>query len=570
MTTTVQEFIVGKLAVAVAKPTDSLIDVSKRMLQHDYSQLPVVDSANKPIGIVTSDSILNALRNYGVELSRLLVKHALDKKPPIFRQDIDLLDLFDDMDGPFVFVVDDDECLVQIITTFDTTEYFRQRARDILLVENIENTLKDYVQLAFTSKSDGEALLYEAVQSVNNSSSSLKDNFAKAVRHYLGAAQERKGSVSLDDPILDEVFEKYLDAKKPPVVFDDLTLANYISLFLYNDNWTYLESVFELEKAAIVNLLDAVRLTRNALSHFREIGADQSRQLRDCYDLLVGHQDAISTVFAMHADVVTASVTTSGESVEPVDGQFNPVDDELMPGESRYAALAIWLQEQPPEKEQLSISFEEVEEIIGGELPGSAYKNRSWWANDSVGHVQSKQWLDVNWRVAGVNMTEKQVRFARIKDRQRAYIDFYNELIDELRKMPGYEQIPSSPDGSNWYSLKSVSVDGRPVAWLNFAFGRGGVLRVELYIDTGDKETNKQLFDTLDAERNEIEEEVGNELEWQRLNNRRASRVARVYEGRITDSEEDLHALVKKAAPAMAILSKVAEPRIVEIAGRLH
>ena len=44
MTTTVQEYIKGKLPVVTTTLNDSLVIVSKRMIEHDFSQLPVVDS----------------------------------------------------------------------------------------------------------------------------------------------------------------------------------------------------------------------------------------------------------------------------------------------------------------------------------------------------------------------------------------------------------------------------------------------------------------------------------------------------------------------------------------------
>jgi hypothetical protein len=96
---------------------------------------------------------LNALNNYRENLDGLQLKHVLLKKPPSFKQDIDLLDLFDEMNDSFACIVDEDGRLVQVVTTNDMTAYFRQRASDIILAENIESTLKEYVQLAFFKES---------------------------------------------------------------------------------------------------------------------------------------------------------------------------------------------------------------------------------------------------------------------------------------------------------------------------------------------------------------------------------------------------------------------------------
>jgi hypothetical protein len=51
-------------------------------------------------------------------------------------------------------------------------------------------------------------------------------------------------------------------------------------------------------------------------------------------------------------------------------------------------------------------------------------------------------------------------------------------------------------------------------------------LRIDLYLDGGDKDANKQRFDQLLARKSEIEQVVGEPLQWERLDNRRACRVA--------------------------------------------
>jgi Domain of unknown function (DUF4268) len=49
--------------------------------------------------------------------------------------------------------------------------------------------------------------------------------------------------------------------------------------------------------------------------------------------------------------------------------------------------------------------------------------------------------------------------------------------------------------------------------------------RVELYIDRGDKDENKAIFDDLYSQRSSIESTFGRSLIWERLENKRASRV---------------------------------------------
>lgn len=58
------------------------------------------------------------------------------------------------------------------------------------------------------------------------------------------------------------------------------------------------------------------------------------------------------------------------------------------------------------------------------------------------------------------------------------------------------------------------------------SFARKRRLRIELYIDYADKDTNKSLFDSLLARRAHIEGRIGEPLEWERLDQKRASRIA--------------------------------------------
>ncbi|UOY01652.1 DUF4268 domain-containing protein [Blastococcus sp. PRF04-17] len=53
-----------------------------------------------------------------------------------------------------------------------------------------------------------------------------------------------------------------------------------------------------------------------------------------------------------------------------------------------------------------------------------------------------------------------------------------------------------------------------------------GRLRVEAYLDSGNGEVNKALFDELQADAAAWEAKVGHPLSWERLDDKRASRIA--------------------------------------------
>jgi hypothetical protein len=80
-----------------------------------------------------------------------------------------------------------------------------------------------------------------------------------------------------------------------------------------------------------------------------------------------------------------------------------------------------------------------------------------------------------------------------------------------------------TPSESSWIGA-GTGVRGLP---LNYVIVQDEG-RVELYIDRGAEQTeaNKRIFDYLHSQKKEIEETFGSELSWQRLNDKRACRIA--------------------------------------------
>jgi hypothetical protein len=60
--------------------------------------------------------------------------------------------------------------------------------------------------------------------------------------------------------------------------------------------------------------------------------------------------------------------------------------------------------------------------------------------------------------------------------------------------------------------------------------GSGNAVIVENQLERGDHEWNKSMFDRLYKYRPEVEQAFGGELEWQRLEGKRACRIRKVIE----------------------------------------
>ncbi|WP_437765667.1 DUF4268 domain-containing protein [Sorangium sp. KYC3313] len=116
-----------------------------------------------------------------------------------------------------------------------------------------------------------------------------------------------------------------------------------------------------------------------------------------------------------------------------------------------------------------------------------------------------------------------------------AYRRYFQVLIDEMRDKYRFTGIKTALP-QNWHSFQS----GITGITYGTSFALGGRVRAETYIDFGEVERNKALFDALLARRSEVESTFGEPLEWERLDDRRASRIAVYRPGAIQEDDARL------------------------------
>jgi CBS domain-containing protein len=149
MALTIGDLLAGRDRPLSIRPSERLNTAIDLMLRHDYTQLPVTTEAEKLVGIVSSDSILSALEAFGLSTAKMTVADAMTKSRS-FDPDADVADLLNALrDDYAALVVDGEGRLTGIVTGFDASEYFRRRSEDIMLVEDIETSIKEHVLAAF-------------------------------------------------------------------------------------------------------------------------------------------------------------------------------------------------------------------------------------------------------------------------------------------------------------------------------------------------------------------------------------------------------------------------------------
>lgn len=346
------------ITVHIDQPIRSALDL---MVLYDFSQLPVVEEGNsKDCFLVTSDSILAALADFGPQSydGGLLVGDALKRVPQIYHASDDLFDLLEgmrDLNAALIFDETDGN-LIHIVTSYDTSRYFRQWSESMMHARDIEQSLKQYLKEAFKFDNGevDETSRQVAIESITSSNRELRKKFDRALRQYLKERSEEiitmnedwinkafsrflkdplingetiatdesglieslrssqilqkrfeqgletylqcqaSAEVSLNENILESAFAELYNRNERPKEFKDLTLNEYIQLLFSDYCWPRCGSVLTT-KESMKFMLEGVRDTRNDLAHFREdeINPQQRKQLKRCADWFAKKKDVV-------------------------------------------------------------------------------------------------------------------------------------------------------------------------------------------------------------------------------------------------------------------------------------
>lgn len=117
---------------------------------------------------------------------------------------------------------------------------------------------------------------------------------------------------------------------------------------------------------------------------------------------------------------------------------------------------------------------------------------------------------------------------------QAAYLDFWTRYLERVHaEHPGITNVRSAQP-ANWLNMsfqRRLAVTG--------TFSAANGLRCELYIDVGDRDANRRLFDALRERQEPIERQIGETLDWDPLEGRQACRISVSTPGRVTDDDTD-------------------------------
>ena len=138
-------------------------------------------------------------------------------------------------------------------------------------------------------------------------------------------------------------------------------------------------------------------------------------------------------------------------------------------------------------------------------------------------------------------------------DRHEARFAFWQALLARANEVSDLHARISA----NRYHWAGTRRHGQ---WWNYVVLQDET-RAELYIDAPDARENKAVFDALHADREAIDAEFGTELVWQRLDEKRASRISFAVPGGWVD-DSTWPSAIEQAVGAMQRLYKTLSPRV--------
>ena len=183
-------------------------------------------------------------------------------------------------------------------------------------------------------------------------------------------------------------------------------------------------------------------------------------------------------------------------------------------------------------------------------------KHRDWLEMKSRSFEGRRQEIIVDPAVA--DSTPVVAKTSRGTTNAALYEAFFTDLLARLKEQtPGLTRSRKASPRNYWGF--SAGRSGLSFGW---TFVKGGQLRTELYINTRDKDRNKQIFDRLVEEKEVIEKEFDGDLEWQRADEQRYSRIYSSIPAAIRDDPAELEEAKTWALKNLQDLVDVFQKRI--------
>ncbi|MDF5715134.1 MAG: helix-turn-helix transcriptional regulator [Rhizonema sp. NSF051] len=114
-----------------------------------------------------------------------------------------------------------------------------------------------------------------------------------------------------------------------------------------------------------------------------------------------------------------------------------------MKGGSKYQPLLEHL--RGSNQSEITLTFVEIETVMGDTLPNSARTQRQWWGNRSKGALQASAWMNAGYIVGEIDLDAERVTFRKPLSKYKTQpvtdtVQWNSDSIKALRSQLGLTQ----------------------------------------------------------------------------------------------------------------------------------
>lgn len=155
---------------------------------------------------------------------------------------------------------------------------------------------------------------------------------------------------------------------------------------------------------------------------------------------------------------------------------------------------------------------------------------------------------------------KKEVLSQRVRgSRQEKIKSFWAEFLDASSKSDQTRHL-------------TENLTARSEMWIPVSLGKGGIslnlvvsgkyVRAEIYINRGDKNVNKDIYDIFERDKEQIEQETGLQFTWERMDDKVTSRIKRQNDNLSVYRKEDYPEMISFLLENLKKMQPVFEKRV--------
>ena len=308
-----------------------------------------------------------------------------------------------------------------------------------------------------------------------------------------------------------------------------------------------------MELGQLTREADLRKVWPNEAKDFTPWLANNIDLLCEILDLNIAIEGQEGDVGPFSVDLYGKATQSGREVVVVIENQFGPSDHDhlgklLTYAAGRGAGVAIWVASTIRDPHRKAVDW----------LNGRS--DEVWFFAVEVELLQiDNSKLAPQFRVVA-RPSALQTSLAPPSKLSLAYQAFFSDFVRRAQEAhPGFSnKNPDRVRYDNWTTFGA----GRAGFTIEVAFAAGGRFRVAISMNTGDRDRNLAAFEQLLAERKDIEGELGQELEWERLDDWVQCRIGAYRDGGVESPDVVLDEHKKWAVDLVPKFRDAFGPRI--------